>query len=141
MQIVVDRKVFQEKATIGNLSVDGVFQCDTLEDVDRYLETGGVKTQDETAIPRGIYKVILSHSPRLSAMFEGKDLPELLDVPDYVGVRVHPGNTDKDTDGCILVGSTYGNDFVGNSRVTFFALLDKMEAAYDRNEPITIEVK
>jgi hypothetical protein len=68
-------------------------------------------------------------------------MPLLLQVPYFEGIRIHPGNTDKDTDGCILVGDSRGNDYVGESRVAFGRLFDKLQAAIDAGEEITIEVK
>jgi len=135
MNLVLTRFDFQAKCTIGKLDV-GPLHCYTLEDVDRHLEDGGEKVYGQTAIPRGLYKVIVTFSNRFN-----RELPLLVDVPGYEGVRIHPGNTDADTEGCILVGRSYGNDFVGNSRGTFNALFDQLDAAYQRGEEITIEVK
>ena len=58
MKILVDRREFTHSSTMCELSVDGKFVCYTLEDCDRYLETGGVKVPHATAIPRGTYKVV-----------------------------------------------------------------------------------
>lgn len=82
------------------------------------------KIAGQTAIPAGTYKVIIDMSNRFKRL-----LPLLIDVPNFTGVRIHPGNTDKDTDGCILVGTSQSPDFVGNSRVAFEALFTKMRSA------------
>jgi hypothetical protein len=66
-------------------------------------------------------------------------LPEIHNVPNYTGVRIHPGNTDADTEGCILVGKTKGRDFIGNSRAAFDKLFVRIQGAAQR-EKIFIEV-
>jgi len=127
MKLTLKREPSTTKSTPGKLYVDGVFECYTLEDVVRPSKIYG-----ETAIPAGTYKVIINMSNRFKRL-----LPLLLNVPNYEGIRIHPGNTDKDTEGCILPGVTRSVDFVGNSRVAFDALFAKMQKA-DSIE-ITIE--
>ena len=138
MEIELTRQHFDDRSTIGSLSLDGKFECFTLEDCDRHLENPqkGVKVYGHTAIPRGKYKIIINRSTRFQ-----RDMPLLLQVPYFEGIRIHSGNTDKDTDGCILVGDSRGNDYVGESRVAFGRLFDKLQAAIDAGEEITIEVK
>jgi hypothetical protein len=119
MQITVKRLHKTDKSTIGELLIDGIFECYTLEDVER-----PVKIKAETAIPKGTYKVIINMSNRLKRL-----LPLLINVPNFEGVRIHAGNTNHDTEGCILVGKTRGVDFVGKSRKAFAALLTKMKLA------------
>jgi hypothetical protein len=113
-------------ATIGSLSIDGVFFCHTLEDPVR-----DEKIYGKTAIPTGTYKVVITMSPRFK-----RELPLLLDVPNYQGVRIHPGNTADDTEGCILVGNLLKDDFITNSRKTFNSLLERMK----QTKEITIEI-
>jgi hypothetical protein len=88
------------EATIGELYIDGVYLCDTLEDK---VRPDGVKIMGETAIPGGIYDVKLTHSPKFKRV-----LPEILNVPGFTAIRIHSGNTVKDTEGCILVGHWEG---------------------------------
>lgn len=125
------------KATLGTLSINGHYQCYTLEDFDRHLETDpGAKIPGETCIPRGTYKVVIDYSPHF-----GKELPHVLDVPGFSGVRIHSGNTDKDTEGCILVGGKpISDDFIPNSRANFDKLFAMLEASETAGEQITIEV-
>lgn len=125
-----------DKATIGRLSINGVFQCLTLEDVDRRLENGGEKIPCQTAIPRGRYRVIIDYSAHFN-----KSLPHVMDVPGFVGVRIHPGNTDKDTEGCILVGDQQINDdFISNSRLAFDRLFEILTEALAHGEDIVLEI-
>jgi len=72
-----------------------MFICHTLEDVQRDVKIAG-----KTAIGWGMYKLIVSMSNRFK-----KRLPLLLDVPNFAGVRIHGGNDETDTEGCILVGT------------------------------------
>ena len=121
MQITVKRLHKTDKSTIGELLIDGIFECYTLEDVER-----PVKIKAETAIPKGPYKVIINMSNRLKRL-----LPLLINVPNFEGVRIHAGNTNHDTEGCILVGQTRGDNYIGQSRKAFAKLFKKMQAAKD----------
>lgn len=124
------------KATIGKLYIDDVFECYTLEDVDRKLETGGTKEYGCTAIPRGQYNVVVTPSARFR-----RNLPLLLNVEGFEGVRIHPGNTSANTEGCILVGeSVVNDDFIGQSQVAFGKLFTKICAALDDLTPIELEI-
>lgn len=135
MKLRLIRDTFTEKSTIGNLYVNGVYQCATLEDADRKIESGGAKVYGKTCIPRGTYEVIVDFSNRFQVR-----MPLLLNVPQFTGVRIHPGNTDKDTEGCVLVGETRGADFVGDSRIAYNALFANIEAAILSGEKIEIEI-
>jgi hypothetical protein len=119
MKLHLKRLHRTEFSTIGELTIDGLFECYTLEDKER-----DVKIKSETAIPKGTYKVIINQSARFKTL-----LPLLIDVPNFEGIRIHPGNTNHDTEGCILVGKTRGKDFVGKSRKAFATLLAKMKLA------------
>lgn len=94
------RSDFGENFTLGTFCFAGKFIGYTCEDKDRHLEVGGQKVPGETAIPRGYYRLTVSMSKRF-----GKLMPEILDVPQFSGVRVHGGNTKDDTEGCPLLGA------------------------------------
>ncbi len=121
MLITVRRLYKSDTCIIGELSVDGIFECFTLEDVER-----PVKVKGETAIPKGTYKVIINESKRFKRL-----LPLLLNVPSFEGVRIHSGNTNHDTEGCILVGQTRHKNYIGQSRKAFNKLFKKMQNAKD----------
>jgi hypothetical protein len=121
MLIVIRRLYKGEKSIIGEMTVDGIFECFTLEDVERPVKING-----ETAIPKGTYKVIINESNRFK-----RQLPLLLNVPGFEGVRIHAGNTNHDTEGCILVGQTRHKEFIGKSRKAFDKLFKKMQRAKD----------
>lgn len=127
MLITVKRLYKTENSTIGELLVDGLFECFTLEDKER--ET---KIKGETAIPKGTYKVIINESNRFK-----RELPLLLNVPNFEGVRIHSGNTNHDTEGCILVGQSRNKNYIGQSRKAFDKLFKKMKKAKD----ITITIQ
>jgi hypothetical protein len=126
MVITVKRLYKTENSTIGELLIDGVFECFTLEDKER-----PVKIKGETAIPKGTYKVIINQSNRFKRL-----LPLLIDVPNFEGVRIHSGNSNHDTEGCILVGQTRNKNYIGQSRKAFEKLFKKMQAA--KNITLTI---
>ena len=119
MVITVKRLYKTENSAIGELLIDGVFECFTLEDKER-----PVKIKGETAIPKGTYKVIINQSNRFKRL-----LPLLIDVPNFEGVRIHSGNSNHDTEGCILVGQTRNKNYIGQSRKAFEKLFKKMQAA------------
>jgi hypothetical protein len=126
MKIEVKRLHRTDNSTIGELTIDGKFECYTLEDVERY-----VKIKGETAIPKGTYKVIINQSNRFKRL-----LPLLIGVPNFEGVRIHAGNSNHDTEGCILVGQNRSVDYITKSRKAFDSLFKKMQGA--KNITITI---
>lgn len=132
MKLELRRVQKDADVTIGELYVNGVLECYTLEDP---VRPDGIKIPGETAIPFGSYDVTITHSPRF-----GRPLPLLLDVRNFVGVRIHPGNTVSDTEGCILVGIDKRAKSIGRSRLAFDALFRRLEAAIAANDPITMEV-
>lgn len=136
MKLRVERGLSGTSSTIGKLYVDGVFFAYTLEDIDRHLEDGGKKINGETAIPRGSYKVIIDFSNRFQ-----KQMMHVLNVPGFEGIRIHAGNTDKDTEGCILLGKVRSDNAVFNSREAVNALFEKVRAALDAGQEVNLEVK
>ncbi len=124
VQLTLPRRPPEGNSTPGNLYVDGAWECHTLEDLVR-----AVKIPGQTAIPAGIYSVIITLSSRFH-----RRLPLLLNVPEFSGVRIHAGNTAADTEGCILVGQRCGTGAVLSSKVALDAFLVKMEAALERGE-------
>ena len=135
MRLTLNRCWFTEKTTIGKLSVDEVFECYTLEDKYRGDDMAA-KVKAETAIPCGHYAVAINHSQRF-----GVEMPLLLEVPGFQGIRIHPGNTAADTEGCILVGRQRDIDKVTLSRVAYEALFAKLKTAFVGAEPIYITVR
>jgi hypothetical protein len=119
MKIEIKRLHKTANSTIGELLIDGVWECYTLEDIER-----DVKIKAETAIAKGTYKVIINQSNRFKRL-----MPLLLNVPNFEGVRIHAGNTNHDTEGCILVGRTRSKDFIGQSRKAYDSLFAKMQKA------------
>ena len=121
MRLEVKRHFKGPFYTIGRLFVNGVYECDTLEDT---VRADGVKVAGETAIPAGKYPVRITYSPRFKKM-----LPLLDNVPNFTGVRIHTGNTAKDTQGCILVGYNCVKGCVVDSRAAFKRLFAKLKTA------------
>ena len=101
------RSDFSDEFTLGTFCFAGKFLGYTCEDRDRRLEAGGIKIPGRTAIPRGYYRLTVSMSQRF-----GKLMPEIKDVPQFSGVRVHGGNTHADTEGCPLLGAKKTVDVV-----------------------------
>lgn len=105
-ELRLERKYLKETYTIGQLFVDGEFFCDTLEDPVRDLnkdgdleDAGEFKIYGETAIPYGRHRVIVSDSPKLK-----RELPLILDVKHFTGIRIHKGVSALSTLGCVCIG-------------------------------------
>lgn len=120
MKITLTRRPSVNGWTLGDLAIDGVHQSWTCEDVVRE----GAKVYGDTAIPAGRYRVVVTYSNRFQ-----RDLPLLVDVPGFTGIRIHSGNTAKDTQGCIMPGLAYGVGGVVQSRAAFDNLFDRIKAA------------
>ncbi|MBF1498851.1 MAG: hypothetical protein HXN81_08720 [Prevotella pallens] len=142
LNLKLERKWKKEKYTIGNLYVNGVFFSNVLEDTVRGLrqdmtpeEIKKIKIHGQTAIPSGRYEIRVT----LSARFR-RQLPILLNVPGYAGVRIHPGNNDANTEGCLLPGKNDRVGQVSNSRATMAALQKQIEEAIYQNSKVYIEI-
>lgn len=128
MNLFLQRIAQTPEYTIGRLYINDNFFCHTLEDVVREEKIAG-----KTAIPAGTYQVIVNRSSKFK-----RDLPLLLDVPDFEGIRIHRGNTAKDTSGCILVGENKVKGKVINSTKYEVELTRLLKTT---NTPITIEIR
>jgi hypothetical protein len=128
MKLKLLREKSSDDTTIGKLYIENEFFCYTLEDKVRDKKVYG-----ETAIPIGTYKVVITWSPRFK-----RQLPLLVDVPGFDGIRIHPGNTHKDTEGCILVGEYVEGEFLYKSKIAFDRLYTILIKSKDS---ITIEIE
>ena len=109
--------------TIGRLEDEnGVKICDTLEGTWRDYQRGELKVPRKSAVPEGTYPVVVTKSWKF-----GKYLPLLVGVPGFEGIRIHSGNTNKDTEGCILVGQNLEKGKVLMSRITLERLMKLIE--------------
>lgn len=152
MKLELKRRFRGPNYTIGSLFINGVYECDTIEDVDRGLtdsmsvdEIKAKKIYGRTAIPTGTYRIDMNTvSPKFKdrswAKFCGGKLPRLLDVKGYEGVLIHVGNKAEDTLGCILVGDNKIKGQVINSTATFQELYGELLKAKVKGEEITINI-
>ena len=137
------RDTYTNKSTIGKLYVNDKFICDTLEDKCRDLnrdgdlkDLGEAKVYGETAIPSGIYKMIINISPKFKKL-----LPRLIGIDGYEGVLIHSGNVPKDTLGCILVGSRGLDCLKGGTSVKALTALMVELKKYDLYEIQIVDQK
>jgi hypothetical protein len=132
MELKLIREIFTDNSTIGRLYNGDVFLCYTLEDETR---EAGIKIPGRTSIPYGRYEIAITFSPKYN-----RKMPILLDVPMFEGIRIHSGNDDGDTEGCILVGLSKGKDMIFESRLAFVKVKELIGAkiAYDERVFITI---
>lgn len=131
MKLLLKRIAQKPDYTIGRLYIDGQYFCDTLEDTVREKKIAG-----KTAIPEGTYEVIVNRSPKFK-----RDLPRLLNVPNFEGILIHRGNTPNDTSGCILVGENKVKGKVINSTKyeTLLTSILKSNLQQGRKAAITVE--
>ena len=152
MELILERIAKRKAYTIGRLSIlepvideysSGTAEkyfCDTLEPTWRDYEHGAYKVKGRSAIPEGRYAVVISWSPKFKAW-----LPILLGGPEFnkqwQGIRIHAGNTVKDTQGCILVGRTQRVGEVLESRKWLYELTQKIVEAKAKGEAVWITIK
>jgi hypothetical protein len=130
MELLLQRNHGTTGYTAGRLYQ---LECFTLEDQERAQKIPG-----KTAIPAGRYEVIVDFSNRFQ-----RPLPLLLNVPGFTGIRIHPGNTANDTEGCILVGADDGNPndaWLGHSREAFNSLFAKIQTAIAAGQKVWITI-
>lgn len=154
MKLRVERTFRGPKYTIGHLYIDDKYFCDTLEDPDRGLYNSDPyrviqtkKIKGDTCIPYGTYELSMKViSPKYSniakypytAIAQGR-MPRVMGIKCFDGVLIHAGNTQKDTEGCLLVGENKVKGQVINSQATWKKLYPILKKASDNNEKITIE--
>ena len=152
MELILKRIAKRKTYTIGRLYIreqvmdeylpgyEDRYFCDTLEPTWRDYANGAYKVKGRSAIPEGRYAVVISWSPKFKQW-----LPILLGGPDFnrkwQGIRIHTGNTAKDTEGCILVGQNREVGKVLDSRKWLYELKQKIVEAKDRGEAVWITIK
>lgn len=134
--------VLTDKSSISKLYVDDKYECYILEDKDRGLiqsmslaEITAHKVYGETAIPKGRYEIVITESARFK-----RKLPLLLNVTGYEGIRIHTGNTDVDTHGCLLPCTTISKDMGKGSTIAFNNLYAKIETALNSKQKVYITI-
>lgn len=117
IKLRLERRYKGSKYTIGKLFINDEYFCDTIEDIDRGLKSSmsveyikKKKVYAETAIPTGTYKIEMTYSNKFKRI-----LPLLVDVKGFSGIRIHRGNTEKDSSGCIVIGENKVKGRVINS--------------------------
>jgi lysozyme len=132
MELTLVRDVCGTDCTLGKLFVDGGFGCYTVEDV---VRPDATKVPGKTAIPEGRYRLLVTRSPRF-----GRELPLLENVPNFEGVRIHPGNSAEDTEGCIIPGRVRTARGVAESRLAFNELFAALKAELAHGRDIWLSV-
>ena len=133
MKLILTRHARRADYTIGRLEDEnGMKICDTLEPIWRNYDGGELKIPKKSAIPEGSYRVVVTKSQRFQ-----KYLPLLVGVPGFEGVRIHAGNTSRDTEGCILVGQNLQVGKVLWSRIT----LEKLMKLIENEKEIYLTIK
>lgn len=133
MKIDLIRHTYTDQSTIGSLAIDGLFTCFVLENP---LELNPALGPAHIAIPFGTYKIGIRWSPRFK-----RQVLEVMDVPNRTCIEFHPGNTNKDTHGCLLPGKSRAKNFVGESMEAFEFLFGRVRAALERGETVELEIQ
>lgn len=141
MELLLERKYPKNNYTISNLFINGKFYCNTIEDVVRDINKNGTfdcgefKISGHTAIPYGKYEIQVTYSPKFK-----RKLPLLLNVKHFEGIRIHRGNTAKDSSGCLIPGENTKRGMVLNSTKYELELTNLIESANKRGEKVIIEI-
>ena len=141
MKLTLKRIALRQTYTIGKLYIDDNYFCDTLEDTvrdinkDGKFDNGEKKIKGKTAIPYGTYEIKWTYSPRFK-----KYTPQLMNVPSFEGIRIHSGNSNKDTEGCLLLGKNKKVGMVLNSKATIAKFYPIIKDACSKGK-VTIEIK
>lgn len=131
----VERYIDDGIRTIGKMFIDDKFACYTLEDTFRKE-----KIKHQTRIPSGVYKLALRYSPKFSPKYK-HDLIWLKDVPNFEWILIHVGNTEKDTSGCILVGTeTIKDRALRNSKVAYSKIYPLIASKIKSGADVRIEI-
>lgn len=133
MELTLIRDIFAPQRTLGTLYVDGIKECYICEDV---VRPNGEKVYGKTAIPEGRYEVIINMSPRFK-----RELPLLLNVPNFEGIRIHSGNHEGHTEGCLLPGRTRNASGVFSSVIATNNLILKIRGALNSGRKVFITIK
>ena len=153
MQLVLERKWKKSNYTIGNLYINGKWIANTLEDVDRNLNSSmsveqikAIKKPNETAIPTGTYEVTLNVvSPKFSKYpfynsINGGRVPRLLNVKGFEGILIHVMDGPKGaelSEGCIGVGRNLIKGGLLQGKEYYKKLYDILK---NNNDKITIKI-
>ena len=142
MELILKRDTFTSESTIGSLSIDGKFECFILEDKDRGLidtmsisEIVGTKIYGKTAIPYGRYEIDWTMSNRFKVM-----MPILKNVKGYEGIRIHKGNSEIDSLGCLLCGTKKASNRITESTAATNKLYAKIAEAKKQGIKIYITI-
>lgn len=134
MEITLKRTFLGPHYTIGKLFIDGIYICDTLEDTYRDLSKEK-KVYGETCIPFGKYRVKITYSNRFK-----RDLPELLNVEFFTGIRIHAGLFASHTEGCILTGKNTIKGQLTESKECFTKVYEKIDKAIEEGKEVYINI-
>lgn len=121
---------------LGKVYANGLYFSESCEDQDRQLEKGGVKVKTRTAIPRGAYQLTTSFSMRFK-----KELPDVKDVPQFAGVRIHGGNRAEDSEGCILIGRVRTSSGIAQCAATVERMINMINTTEENGGKCWLEVK
>lgn len=142
MEIKLIRKYRNSNYCIDKLYINNTYFSDALEDPDRGLISSmsltkiqRIKIKGNTCIPYGTYNITITYSPKFK-----KNLPLVNNVKGFDGIRIHSGNTPKDTSGCILPGFNKIKGQVINSKDTTERLIALINTALSKGEKVTLEI-
>ncbi len=131
LELLLERDIKLPTRTLGKLSINGVHECFICEDAVRDSKIHG-----QTAIPAGRYEIIITLSNRFK-----RELPILLNVPNYEGVRIHSGNHEGHTEGCLLPGKTRNDTGVFSSVLATNNLILKIRTALNEGRKVFITIR
>ncbi|MGC2234276.1 MAG: DUF5675 family protein [Candidatus Acidiferrum sp.] len=139
MNLILQRMQLDAISTTGEMTWDDV----TLRTLELPVKDG----LPGSAIPPGKYLVQMLPSPKFESSTDpwvlkyAGSIPHVLGIPNRSNILIHWGNDEADTEGCILVGQTEAQDWIGSSRPAFEVLWAALMGAKGRGEAISLTVQ
>lgn len=130
IEIYLNRGTYTPRATIGLLK---------FEDYDAFILEDPVRKQKvygETAIPAGRYRIVPLLSPSRKHL-----MPYLMDVPNFTGIQIHPGNTPLDTRGCLIPGKVTVGNAVYKSTEAYMEICERLCTHWNQLHEVWITIK
>ena len=147
MKLNLVRSIYTNESTIGKLFINGIEYCYTLED--KVIGKDNIKVFGKTAIPEGNYEItyrneggmIEDYKVRYADINNARGMLWIRNVPGYEFIYLHIGNTSEDTNGCILLGASRANDFIGSSTVAYKKVYLAVASELDKGNKVYIVIE
>ena len=146
MKLLLTRYKSDGKGTLGKLYIEKDFECFILEDIYR-----DEKIKHITRISEGTYQLTLRVYGKFHTTYSKKypefhiGMIEVLNVPNFTDILIHPGNTPEDTSGCLLTGGEVDENKMiikgGTSVPAYISLYKKISQKLNNDEKVLLTIE